>query len=104
MSAKRPHKSSREDQVEEGSPKAPPTDFRAVTYIRMQLADLEFLALRKLMTDPRTFEQVKKIFATATTEVTGVKMMSLRPCGGSHDCEPDEHCMRGECVFGPPRR
>jgi hypothetical protein len=56
------------------------------------------------MTDPRTFDQVKKIFESATTQVRAVKTMALRGCGGSHDCEPDEHCMDGVCVFGPPRQ
>ena len=102
MSAEKQRKGTDESQAKENTPQGPPPSFRAVTYIRMQLADLEFLAVRKLMTDPKTFERVKGIFAEATTEVTKVRTMSLRPCNGD-DCEPDEHCMNGECVFGPPR-
>lgn len=104
MSAEKQREGTDESHVKESTPQGPPPSFRAVTYIRMQLADLEFLAVRKLMTDPDTFEKVKGILATATKEVRGVRAMAARPCGPSgHECDPDEHCMDGECVFGPPR-
>ena len=104
MSAEKQRKSFDESATDESSTQKPPTPFRAITYVRMQLVDLEFLAVQKLMTDPKTFDEVKGIFADATTKVRKVNARSLLGCGGSDDCEPDEHCMDGECVFGPPRR
>ncbi|HEX9699686.1 MAG TPA: hypothetical protein VGD06_09525 [Acidobacteriota bacterium] len=104
MSAKKQRKGAHKGQAEESSPQGPPESLRAVTYVRMQLADLEFLAMRKLMTDPRTFEQVKGVLAEATTKVLGIQTMELSGCTSSDECELDEHCKRGECVFGPPRK
>jgi hypothetical protein len=94
----------------ESSTREPVTCFRAVTYVRMQLLDLEFLAVQKLMTnrdDPKkleeTFEKVKEIFGDATTAVTNVPARGILGCKDSNDCGLDEHCDNGRCVFGPER-
>jgi hypothetical protein len=86
------------------------TPIRALGYVRMQLADLEFLAIQKLMTNRDdsdkfecTFKDIKQTFEEATTEVKSIQTIRESGCGGSHDCEPDEHCVGGECVFGPGR-